>query len=102
MFYNFGQACKLSKRQPSGILDENEAIVDVNVQVCITSFKKLGVLKANADREKVVRKIKRNFASGLGQGGGGRRERIMKKGGYFARRKLERAEERARTAENAV
>jgi predicted unusual protein kinase regulating ubiquinone biosynthesis (AarF/ABC1/UbiB family) len=62
--YDFGQACELQPDQSEGILDVIEAIIDMDADRCVDAFEKMGVLKENADREKIRAKVKNNFETG--------------------------------------
>jgi len=64
VFYDFGQAATLNEDQADGILDVIEAIVDSDVEKSIRSFEKMGVLKENADLDKVRAKVSDNFKTG--------------------------------------
>lgn len=81
VFYDFGQAAELNRNQADGILDVIEAIVDSDVEKSIASFKKMGVLKENADIGKVRAKVSDNFKTGKIKAN---RERLSQRGYKFA------------------
>jgi predicted unusual protein kinase regulating ubiquinone biosynthesis (AarF/ABC1/UbiB family) len=61
VFYDFGQAATLTENQGRGILSIMEAIVDMDVDRSITAFQQMGVLKENADLDKVRAKVSENY-----------------------------------------
>lgn len=64
VMYDFGQACELQADQAEGILDVIEAIVDMDSDRCVDAFEKMGVLKEDADLQKVRAKVQNNFETG--------------------------------------
>ncbi|KAL7466125.1 hypothetical protein ACHAXS_006425 [Conticribra weissflogii] len=64
VFYDFGQACTLSKDQSLGILEVIESIVDLDAKKSVSAFNRMGVLKDNADLDKVLAKVQSNYDSG--------------------------------------
>ena len=80
VFYDFGQAASLQRDQADGILEIIEAIVDMDVDASIESFKKLGILKPNADMRKVRAKIADNYRTGKVKAN---RKRLSKRGYVF-------------------
>ena len=78
VMYDFGQACELRPDQAEGILDVIEAIVDSDADRCITAFDKMGVLKEDADLNKVRTKVRDNFETGKVQV----KRKKLKKAGY--------------------
>lgn len=61
VFYDFGQVAFLSQTQADGILQIIEAIVDSDVDRSIVAFQQMGVLKENADLDKVRAKVADNY-----------------------------------------
>lgn len=61
VFYDFGQAATLTKRQAEGILTIIDAIVDMDVDRSIVAFEQMGVLKQGADLAKVRAKVAENY-----------------------------------------
>ena len=80
VFYDFGQAASLKPMQGEGILEIVEAIVDMDVDRSMESFEKMGVLKPNADLDKVRSKIADNFRTGKVKAN---RKRLKKRGYKF-------------------
>lgn len=78
VMYDFGQACALKPDQAEGILDVIEAIVDMNANRCVDAFATMGVLKENANLEKVRAKVQDNFETGKIQV----KKKKLKKAGY--------------------
>lgn len=64
IFYDFGQATSLNQNQADGILDIIEAIIDLDVERSVKAFETMGVLKENADLNKVRAKISENYRTG--------------------------------------
>jgi len=64
VFYDFGQACTLSKDQSLGILEVIESIIDLDAKKSVSAFNRMGVLKDNADLDKVLAKVQSNYDSG--------------------------------------
>ena len=81
VFYDFGQAANLNRNQADGILDVIEAIVDLDVEKSVKSFEKMGVLKENADLDKVRAKVSDNFKTGKVKAN---RKRLSQRGYKFA------------------
>ena len=81
VFYDFGQAAELNRNQADGILDVIEAIVDSDVEKSVVSFLKMGVLKENADLDKVRAKVADNFKTGKVKAN---RKRLSQRGYKFA------------------
>ena len=81
VFYDFGQAATLTEGQADGILEIIEAIVDMNVDQSMEAFKKMGVLKENADMDKVRAKIADNYKTGKVKAN---RKRLQQRGYKFA------------------
>lgn len=81
VFYDFGQAAELNRNQADGILDVIEAIVDSDVEKSVKSFEKMGVLKEDADLDKVRAKVSDNFKTGKVKAN---RKRLSQRGYKFA------------------
>ena len=64
VFYDFGQACSLSHDQAGGILEVIESIIDLDAKKSVAAFSRMGVLKDNADLEKVQAKCQQNYDTG--------------------------------------
>ena len=64
VFYDFGQACSLSDDQAGGILEVIESIIDLDAKKSVAAFARMGVLKDNADLEKVQAKCQQNYDTG--------------------------------------
>ena len=64
VFYDFGQACALSHDQAGGILEVIESIIDLDAKKSVAAFSRMGVLKENADLEKVQAKCQQNYDTG--------------------------------------
>lgn len=64
VFYDFGQACSLSDDQAGGILEAIESIIDYDAKKSVAAFSRMGVLKDNADLEKVEAKCQQNYDTG--------------------------------------
>ncbi|KAL7456351.1 hypothetical protein ACHAWC_007875, partial [Mediolabrus comicus] len=64
VFYDFGQACSLAEEQAGGILDVIESIVDSDAKKSVSAFSRMGVLKDDADLEKVQAKCQQNYDEG--------------------------------------
>lgn len=64
VFYDFGQATTLNENQADGILDIIEAIVDMDVERSVEAFQTMGVLKEDADLNKVRAKVAENYRTG--------------------------------------
>lgn len=64
VFYDFGQACSLADDQAGGILEVIESIIDYDAKKSVAAFSRMGVLKDNADLEKVQAKCQQNYDSG--------------------------------------
>lgn len=64
VFYDFGQACSLSDDQAGGILEVIESIIDSDAKKSVAAFSRMGVLKDNADFEKVQKKCQQNYDTG--------------------------------------
>lgn len=65
VFYDFGQACSLSDDQAGGILEVVESIIDSDAKKSVAAFSRMGVLKDNADLEKVQAKCQQNYDTGM-------------------------------------
>lgn len=65
VFYDFGQACSLSDDQAGGILEVIESIIDSDAKRSVSAFTRMGVLKDNADLEKVQAKCQQNYDTGM-------------------------------------
>ncbi|KAL7543055.1 hypothetical protein ACHAXR_012347 [Thalassiosira sp. AJA248-18] len=65
VFYDFGQACSLSDDQSGGILEVIESIIDSDAKKSVSAFTRMGVLKDNADLEKVQAKCQQNYDTGM-------------------------------------
>ena len=65
VFYDFGQACSLADDQAGGILEVIESIIDSNAAKSVVAFKRMGVLKDNADLSKVQAKCQQNYDTGM-------------------------------------
>lgn len=81
VFYDFGQAAELNRGQADGILDVIEAIVDSDVEKSVKAFEEMGVLKENADLDKVRAKVSDNFKTGKIKAN---RKRLSQRGYKFA------------------
>lgn len=64
IFYDFGQAAELQREQSDGVLDIIGAIVDMDVDRSVQSFRTMGVLKDDADLDVVRAKIADNYRKG--------------------------------------
>jgi predicted unusual protein kinase regulating ubiquinone biosynthesis (AarF/ABC1/UbiB family) len=64
VFYDFGQACALSHDQAGGILEVIESIIDLDAKKSVAAFSRMGVLKEDADLEKVQAKCQQNYDTG--------------------------------------
>lgn len=64
VFYDFGQAATLTQNQADGILQIIEAIIDMDVDRSVEAFEKMGVLKEDADLDKVRAKVEENYRTG--------------------------------------
>lgn len=64
VFYDFGQACSLSHDQAGGILEVIESIIDLDARKSVAAFSRMGVLKEDADLEKVQAKCQQNYDTG--------------------------------------
>jgi predicted unusual protein kinase regulating ubiquinone biosynthesis (AarF/ABC1/UbiB family) len=80
VFYDFGQAASLNQNQADGILSIIEAIVDMDVERSIESFQQMGVLKDDANLDKVRAKVAENYRTGKVKAN---RKRLSKRGYEF-------------------
>ena len=64
VFYDFGQACSLSNDQSGGILEVIESIIDLDAKKSVSAFSRMGVLKDDADLDKVLAKVQSNYDTG--------------------------------------
>ena len=78
VMYDFGQAASLNPEQADGILDIIEAIIDTDVERSVEAFQKMGVLKENADLDKVRAKVADNYKTGKIKAN----RKKLKRGGY--------------------
>ena len=99
VLYDFGQAAELNRNQADGILDVIEAIVDSDVDKSLASFEKMGVLKENADIEKVRAKVADNFKTGKVKAN---RKRLSQRGYKFAPPEETNTTEAPKKAENST
>jgi predicted unusual protein kinase regulating ubiquinone biosynthesis (AarF/ABC1/UbiB family) len=65
VFYDFGQACSLANDQAGGILEVIESIIDSDASKSVSAFGRMGVLKDNADLDKVRAKCQQNYDTGM-------------------------------------
>ena len=65
VFYDFGQACSLANDQAGGILEVIESIIDSDASKSVSAFGRMGVLKDNADLDRVRAKCQQNYDTGM-------------------------------------
>ena len=80
VYYDFGQATELQHNQADGILDIIEAIVDMDADKSIVSFRKMGVLNDHADLDAVRAKVAENYRTGKVKAN---RQRLLQKNYQF-------------------
>jgi len=85
VFYDFGQAASLTENQADGILDIIEAIVDMDVDRSVEAFQTMGVLKPDADLDKVRAKVRDNYKTGKIKAN----QKKLKRQGYKSSRRKE-------------
>lgn len=85
VFYDFGQAASLNVNQADGILDIMEAIIDMNVEKSVEAFQTMGVLKEDADLDKVRSKVSDNYRTGKIKAN----QKKLKRQGYRSSRERE-------------